>query len=192
MYLKTLVNSELHYDYASYTAQSITSAGSIYHLSAIGQGDTNSTRSGNSVLPRYLNLQVTLQSSVISDVVRLLVFRWKDNSTPTIADVFENSSMPVYSPLNDNISGNKKDRQIDIIKNKVLVVGSGTYSDVVFYKKVLDLNPQNKNIKDHIKFDNASTTAPVGGIYMILVSRKPSGANNIDFEGMHKLSFHDN
>lgn len=195
MYLKSLVNSELHYDYASYTGQNISSSGSIYHLSAIPQDDTNYGRSGNTVLPRYLNLQIRLVGDTTSptpviDTVRMLIFRWKDNSTPAIADVFENSSMPVYSPLNDNVSGNTKDRKIDVIKNKVFNLGKEANSLVVFYKKVMDLNPPNNQVKSHIKFNDAVTTAPQGGIYMILVGRQPSYSTG--FEGMHKLSFHDN
>lgn len=193
MYIKSLVNSELHYDYASYTNQNISSTGSIYHFSAIAQGDTNAQRSGNTCLPRYLNLVFTLHNTEgnVFDVVRMLIFRWKDNSTPTIADVFENASMPVYSPLNDNISGNSKDRQIDVIKNKIFLTGGESPSNGgLLYKKVIDLNPPSKTVKDHIKFNDAATTDEVGGIYMILVGRQP--VNFTIFEGMHKLSFHDN
>lgn len=191
MYLKSLVNSELHYDYASYTTQNISSSGSIYHLSEVSQGDGVTHRSGNSIMPRYLNVQVRLQnSSTTLDTVRLLIFRWKDNSTPTIAELFENTSMPVYSPLNDNITGNSKDRQIDIIKSKIFMVGSAQANPALFYKKVFDLNPPGKPIKDHVKFDGTTATAPSGGIYMVLIGRQST--QYTVFEGMHKLSFHDN
>lgn len=194
MYLKSLINSELHYDYASYTNQTINTSGQMYHLSAIPQDDTNYGRSGNSVMPRYLQVQIRLECDIAdsaTDTIRLVIFRWKDNSTPTVANLFENSSMPVYSPLNDEISGNVKDRKIDIIKNKVFLVGVNAVNNgTVFYKKVMDLNPPGKQIKDHIKFSDTSTTAPQGGIYMLLIGRQP--INTSIFEGMHKLSFHDN
>lgn len=191
MYLKTLVNSELHYDYSSYNT-TVDSTGSVYHLSAIAQGDTNAQRSGNTVLPRYLQLQVMLyQNAADFDTIRMMVFRWKDNSTPTIANVVEDSSNPIYSPLNDNISGNQRDRQIDVIKNKVFLVGpDASNNGAILYKKTIDLNPPNKQVKDHIKFDDTSTTAPVGGIYMILIGTQ--AVNTCEFRGMHKLSFHDN
>lgn len=195
MYLKSLVNSELHYKFNSYTGQNISTSGSIFHLSAISQDDTNYGRSGNTVLPRYLNMQIRLvaDSSAVSpvvDTVRLLVFRWKDNSTPVIADIFENTSMPVYSPLNDNISGNVKDRKIQIIKSKIFNLGIEANSITAFYKKVIDLNPPSNEVKAHIKFDDTTTTSPQGGIYMLLVGRQPTYTTSM--EGSMKLSFHDN
>lgn len=188
MYLKSLVNSELHYTYGTYTGQAISSSGSVFHLSAIPQDDTNYGRSGNSVMPRYLSVIVNLLAQEV-DTVRLLIFRWKDNSTPTISDLFENPSVPVYSPMNDNITGNARDRKIDIIKSKLMLMDK-TDRDGFLYKKTFDLNPPAKQIKDHVRFDDTATTAPLGGIYMVLVGRQPTLTTN--FDGMHKLSFHDN
>lgn len=195
MYLKSLVNSELHYLYNSYTGQTISSAGTIYHLSPISQNDTNYGRSGNTVLPRYLNIQVRLANFsggiTVVDTVRMMVFRWKDNSTPSVSDLFEDPTNPVYSPLNDNISGNSKDRQIDVIKSKLFLLGVPTPGNgTLLYKKVIDLNPPAKQIKDHIKFNDVQTTDPVGGIYMLLIGRQ--AVNTASFEGSVKLSFHDN
>lgn len=192
MYIKSLVNSELHYDYSSYST-TIDTTGQMFHLSAISQGDGISNRSGNSVLPRYLQVQFILLNTTTSifDTVRVMIFRWKDNSTPTVAQVFEDSSNPVYSPLNDNISGNIRDRQIDVIKNKVFVVGDQCINNGgTYYKKQFDLNPPNKNIKDHIKFNDTATTDEVGGIYMLMIGTQ--SVNTTNLRGMHKLSFHDN
>lgn len=192
MYIKSLVNSELHYDYSSYNT-TVDSTGSVYHLTAIAQGDSIAQRSGNSVLPRYLQIQFTLHNSEgnLFDTVRMMVFRWKDDSTPTIANVLEDASNPIYSPLNDNISGNVRDRQIDVIKNKVFLTGGESPSNGgIYYKKIFDLNPPSKQIKDHVKFDDTSTTAPVGGIYMFMIGTQ--AVNTTSFRGMHKLSFHDN
>lgn len=192
-YLKGLINSELHYDYASYTGQVVDNAGVIYHLSAIGQGDTNSTRSGNTILPRYLTYCVKLiNDNAPTDTVRFIIFRWKDNSTPLPADIFEDNSNPVYSPLNDNITGNVRDRQIDILKDEWVNLGTSSESNGSrFYKDTIDLNPPTKNIKDHIKYDNGVTTSPLGGIYMLFIGRRPT-LTATTFEGSHKLSFHDN
>lgn len=194
MYLKALVNSESHYVYNSYTGQAISASGTIYHLSAISQNDTNYGRSGNSVLPRYLNMQVRLHAGTDLtniDTVRMMIFRWKDNSTPSISDLFEDPSNPVYSPLNDNISGNTRDRQLDIIKSKLFLIGVQTPSNgSQLYKKVFDLNPPQKEVKDHIKFNNTATVDPLGGIYMLLIGRH--AVTTATFEGSVKLSFHDN
>lgn len=190
MYIKSLVNSELHYVDNSYTGQNISSAGSIYHLSGISQGDTNSTRSGNSVLPRYLNLIIKLQNGNADDVVRCMIFRWKDNSVPAMADIFENSSTPVYSPLNDNISGNVKDRKIDVLVTERIVLIPNTSAEIVLWKENIDLNAPTKTVKDHIKYDDNTSTAPLGGIYMLLVGRQPTTTTAM--EGNAKFSFHDN
>lgn len=187
-YLKSLVNSEMKYVYSTYTGQAISSTGTIYHLSAVAQGDTINQRDGNSIMPRYLNLNIRLQSQT-NDTVRMLIFRWKDNSTPVVSSIVEDASAPVYSPLNDNISGNRKDRGIDVIKNKLFVLDNVERKGQL-YKKTIDLNPPSKNIKDHCKFDNTLTTNEHGGIYMLLIGRQPT--TTTDFEGSHKLSFLDN
>lgn len=191
-YLRSLVNSELHYDYASYNT-TISSTGSIFHLTAIPVDNTNYGRNGNSIMPRYLQLMFTLHNSEgnMFDVVRMIVFRWKDNSTPTVADIVEDNSNPIYSPLNDNISGNTRDRQIDIIKSKWFLTGGESPSNGgVFYKKNIDLNPPSKRVKDHVKYDDTSTTAPSGGIYIMMIGTQ--AVNTTNFKGSHKLSFHDN
>lgn len=192
-YLKGLINSELHYDYSPYTGQVIDTAGKVYHLTAIGQGDTNATRSGNTILPRYMTVMIKLENSVIDfETVRVLLFRWKDSSTPVVADLFEDNSAPVYSPLNDNITGNLRDRQIDVLKDEWFTLGGDSMTrGSVFVKYQLDLNPSSKNIKDHIKYDNAVTTSPSGGIYLVLIGRN-TGLNATNFEGSHKLTFYDN
>lgn len=189
LYVKSLINSELHYDYSSYNT-TISSTGSIHHLTAVAQDDTNTGRSGNSILPRYLNLLFKFQNDNALDWIRFMVFRWKDNSTPTIADIVEDSSNPVFSPLNDNIAGNRKDRKIDVIKNKTFVFGDASYSNAIQYKKMIDLNPPVKQMKDHVKYDNTTTTSPMGGIYIMVVGIQ--AVNLSSLSGMAKLSFHDN
>lgn len=188
-YIKSLVNSELHYINNTYTGQAISSSGTILHLSATTQGNTNANRSGNSILPRYLNIFLKFEQGSVTDLVRCMLFRWKDNSTPTISDIFENASAPVYSTLNDNISGNNKDRKIDVLANKRLLIDT-TERDAVLWKKMIDLNPPSKNVKDHIKYDDNTSTAPLGGIYLLIVGRQPT--TTTDMEGNIKFSFHDN
>lgn len=92
-YLKTLVNAELHHTELGNQAVSITNAGSLTCLNDISIGDSNDTRTGNLILPRYLKLQGCFKAGASSvQTIRMMIFIWKDNTTPTLADILQVSN----------------------------------------------------------------------------------------------------
>lgn len=192
MYLKGLINSELHFVNTTIAATDITSTGNCISLSTVPQGDSNSERSGNTILPRWLvcSGSITAPNSALAfAVVRLIVFRWKESSVPVPADVLQ--SLNVFSQLNDDNTGNKNDRSIEILYNETCYVVNGTSENVKLFNFNIDLNPSTKNTKDHIIYDGATTVPYDNSIYMMYLS--DDGATPFPkLDCIVKLNFYDN
>lgn len=95
MKLKRLINVEYKlFDVADTTASSTTAT--LVSLASIGQGDTNITREGNSILLKSINVKSTIQAhaSATQSAVRYIVFRDNQGSVsdPTAAQLLEAST----------------------------------------------------------------------------------------------------
>lgn len=68
-------------------------SGSVIPLTFLAQGDTNGTRTGNSILPKLLSVRVRaiLHASATASVVRVIIFRDKnyDGANPAVNEVLE-------------------------------------------------------------------------------------------------------
>lgn len=78
-------------------ATSVGAGGTIYGLSSVPQGDTQSTRVGDFIQPRALiiNWDLYTVNSDIVTTIRLVVFRWVPSNAliaPVIADILENAA----------------------------------------------------------------------------------------------------
>lgn len=80
--------AEKKYHLDSETGTNITSAGAVYDLSAVAQGDTDTTRDGDSLYVRSVRVKgfVTNKGGAPSHT-RVILFQWFDDSTPTASNV---------------------------------------------------------------------------------------------------------
>jgi len=74
MYLKTLINSEPHNFYVN-TANNFNWAGYVVSLSDVPQGDGEGQRTGNRILPRFLNMNLHVVSAEGNTLIRVVLFR---------------------------------------------------------------------------------------------------------------------
>jgi len=87
---------------ASYTNVSVSSAGNVFGLTEVTQGDTDQTRDGDQLTLTSLQLRWQAIIGDTANYVRVIVFQWLANSVPTINSVL--LSLPlggeVLSPYN--------------------------------------------------------------------------------------------
>jgi len=98
-----------HLDYYLDTGGTMPVAGALYEINQISQGTTVSTRVGNKinyhsliVRPMVFNQSVTMTTRP-SHLTRLILFLWKPNSAPSVANILHDVSSGrkiMFSPFN--------------------------------------------------------------------------------------------
>lgn len=197
MYLKTLINSEPHNHYVG-TSNNYNWDGAIVSLSAVPQGDTNNARTGNRVLPRYLNVKWQVQSATGNNMMRVMLFRYWGETTSaapsvTVAEVLRvvGVERAPLSHLNEDNTGQKGDRnrRIEVLRN-VLVNVDQIERRAYTCEWDVEMNGMATNKKEHIEWRSSATEDPVsGGLYMLFIGHSVTNdAYNLE----SKLVFYDN
>ena len=186
-YLKGLVNSEmLHVNQVN--AAGIDYNGTIYHLTNIGQDDTASGRTGNSLLLKSVFLRVKFEkdaSATSSSCIKMMIIQDKQqvsDTTPAISDILE-SSGNIYSPLSPLKIGSSGRYKILYSKQFTLDVTGGWTSKVI--EKYIPMYL-------HVRYNGtAGTDIQKNGIYVIFISDKVTTL--LPTQTMYsRLGYHDN
>lgn len=204
MYLKGLVNAEPKYHEVT-NSNNFSYNGFVVALCNVPQGDGNTSRDGNRILPRYLNVRFHINRNMTGTTyphttVRYVIFRWWGESSnavgvaPAAADILETvgSQFTPMSPLNNEITGSRGDRnrRIEVHRTGMITLDSVSKSshDEEFNIK---LNGKNK-IKEHIEYFDSTTNPPTSGGFFILFIN--DNATNVDaaFYLYSRLVFYDN
>lgn len=201
-YLGSLVNSELHY-YTLSTSNNMDTATAPFSLDAIAQGDTSVTRTGNSILPRYLSLRLHINkkidpTSVAHETFRVMLFRWWGSSanaygTCTQSDVLSSTGNP-QSFLDQDITGKYDDfsRRIQVLRNEIFTLDnvSCTFKD---FEWNIEINGSNTKKKKHSSYvDGTANNPSSGGFWILIMSDNASGIMKSAYYIDSKLSFYDN
>lgn len=190
-YLKGIINAEVKNHYVDIN-QNVTSTGVIHALSSIIQGDTQNQRDGAKIFPRWLQIRGTFRNTNTDDTIRCLVFRWAENSVPTVATVLYGTPNP-HSFYAETVTGNKVDRTLNVLFDDRWNFVQGTNNEIQEKTMSVDINPSTSNRKLHIEYDNPAVGTPVmNGIYMLLIGTQAAGANEGFSLVKTKLSYYDN
>lgn len=160
---------------------------------AITNGTSDTTRIGNSILGRDLQVRLAMNftstigaPNVIGAHCRMLLICWKDNAsqnTPTIAKIFEQPNN-LYSPVNKDLSDSfvvMKDKFF-ALNNSSGVAGSAGFTTMKIYKK----------LNWHLRYADSTTNSPTQNhIYLILRCGNTSG-NSLTTSYYSRLNFTDN
>lgn len=201
MYIKGLINSEPKYHIVQ-SSNNINYNGAVISLSTLVQGDGNTHRDGNSVLPRYLSVNIQFGATDAGTqplTMRMIIFRYWGEKTSSGAPAVDVASVlsttgSQYAPLshlNEDNTGSKGDRtrRIEILKSELVDF------DLVQCRTVtrqLNFVMNQGNKKEHIKFLSASTLEPIsGGLYALFVSSDATSTNS-KYVLESKLTFYDN
>lgn len=180
--LKGLVNSEMLKKDTAFTPTAL-STGAVEHITAVAQGDSDSTRTGNSIFVRSWNFSGSIiknTSGANTQFVRISVVmdtQQQSDTTPTYTDIYESASP--YAHLNSNTVGRYK-----VIFSHIYSVNSSDHTAVAV--KI------NIPMRHHVRYNgSASTDIQRGGLYLCSSTDEP-GANMPTWQGEHRLSYHDN
>jgi len=191
-YIKGMINCEKHkMEFSDASGQNVLNTGTVYHLTGVGQDDTDSGRTGNSVLARGLYLSYTIRNSTVSPLpvstVRVLVIQDQQQISDTgpgnVTGILEYTSGPrvVTSPLDSATVGRwnilyDKRHELDTVNNPQDMVST--------YIK----------LRSHLRY-NGSGAGDIQkhGIYAIFISSDASGTSNpIIYQMQSRLYFYDN
>lgn len=160
-YLRSLINVE--HQKADFTivngGQSTTPT--VVHLSAIAVGDSEGSRTGNSILCKYLYMKgsILMNSSALATKCRLIILRDKQqvgDTSPAMTDVYEGANTLAF--LNKNTVG-----RFDILYDKTFNLDS-VNNQIVLPDKYIRLN-------SHVRYNGtASSDVQKGGLYSICIS----------------------
>lgn len=178
--LKGIINSEKKYHTVSISG-AMSSSGSVQALTAISQGDTNSTREGNSLLLKslYLRMCITQHSSAVSTFYRLLLIKdlqQVSDTSPGVTDII--SSATIGSGLNKSNAGRFQ------VLHEFVFSTDNSKTTTRFIKKYI---PQNF----HIRYNGTtSTDIQKNGLYLVYLSDQ--GTNTPNLNATIVSSFYDN
>lgn len=155
-YIKGLVNSEKHV-FESNLTTAVDSAGVINGLISVAQGDTNITRSGNSIFCRKLVMRGSylLHASATSTVIRYIIFvdnQQVSDTAPAVTAVL--AAADVDSMLNVGNWG-----RFQLLLDRTIVLDSNYPKRYV--KHVIPM-------KHHVRFNGAAASDNQKGTFYIL------------------------
>lgn len=144
------------------TYTSIDATGSVTHLSAVPQGDTDLTRDGDSLTLISLQFKMAwLASGDTSNMCRCIIFQWYGNTTPVIGNVLPGSGA-VGAVLEPYVHDGRK--MFSVLYDKTLFVNPVSIPGNMAVRNIYKI-PKKK-----IFYFAGGTTTPINGIYMIFLS----------------------
>lgn len=164
---------------SSYSAL-LSYSGVVEDISAMARGDSDSNRDGDRCLPISLDLSYVIYGETYSSVYRMIVFRWLENTTPTVADILLSSGSG-YSVT----SGYQHDQRglFNILYDKTHTVSNNGGSELVHVKRHL------KMAKKQIDYSAGGTTGS-NKIYVLGITDR-SLATSATVAYISRLNFTD-
>lgn len=182
--LRGIVNSEMFHTDANFTDNSATNY--IHNLTAISQGDTESQRTGNSLLLKSLSINGYMQinpSTAAATRVTICLVRDKQqiqDTTPGLGDIFTSAS-DTQTLLNRTTVGRF---QIMWRKQYILTAVTGGGDVARIFKKYTKLN-------FHTRFNgSASTDIQKNGLYLCILTSEVTNYPTIVLNT--RINYHDN
>ena len=177
------LNVEVKYFDASLsgTMSQITAAGNFNHLTAIAQGDGQSTRDGNSIKCIGFDMRFELQqhSTPTSQIVRVVIIRqgYNDAYTPLCSDIFSDGTQ-IKSFRNVNES-----RGYKVLYDRSFMLDT-LQKDGIFVKKHIPMS-------HHIKWDGtAGADTTFGHLWSFVVTDEATNRASVDL--ITRLRYVDN
>lgn len=179
-WLKSMVNVEKLLHEVAVSANPNTT-GTVTHLTAISQSDTQSGRTGNSIKIVSLNMSFFIRrnSGAGQSALRFCIVR--DNqqvsdTAPSFTDVFSASN--TYSLLNAGTLG-----RFSILMDRKITLDDAGQSMVNLVKNI--------NLNHHVRYNGTSgTDQQKGALYLLLVSNEATATPSV--EGTIRVRYIDN
>ncbi len=155
-----LMMSEKKYHNASQSPTQEDYAWGVANLSSVAQGDGDTTRDGDVIRGRYLDIRYGWIVSDATNFTRLVILRWKSNTTITAAQVFTQDSH-ANTVMSEYHHDNRK--LFDILHDRTYALSTAGPACARCTARIPLKNKE-------IQFEAASTTYVKGGIYLFAAS----------------------
>lgn len=170
--------------------------GPISYLTTLSQGNTETTRVGNSIKLKGMNVRLQFTANGLNSIpqnVRVLLVKdlnrnaqpdGTDGPAPTLGSVITpdvpatSQVTNLYNFLNDNTSGRYK-----IIMNKMFTLDRGARAGLLIDKYF--------KLDDELKYATNTSTNPINGYYLWFMG-DASGSNVPNVTGVIRTKFIDN
>lgn len=179
-YVKGLVNSEMFHNTISNTSNP-TPLGTIVPLTNIAIGDSNVTRTGNSLFVRsiVMNMNCSQNASALDNTfIRMILFidtQQVSDTSPVSGDIFATTGPNAL--VNLDSAGRYK-----FLKTWEFALSTQNPAKVIKYYK---------NIRHHVRYNgSAATDVQKGGIYLALVSSQSTNVPTLNYHV--RIGYHDN
>ena len=159
----SLINVELKDSYVTATT-AVTTTALIENICDPAVGTGPAQRSGNSIKLNYIQDRALylMPSAAVSVFMRIVYFKWRDDTAPTLADILVSTSQPMVQHINKN-SSNKMSVISDVVYHFDDSKRQGTY---------LEFDKSFKSF--HVDFNEDGTTAKTR-IYRMSLSDDATG-----------------
>lgn len=181
-YLKGLVNSEMLKIDDGGLGATITNTGSnVFSFTDIGQNDTASGRTGNSILLKSINIKMIIHQHASATQTTFRCILFQDNqqiadTTPGISNLLDGTSVIAF--LNANQAG-----RFQVLKNWLITLDSA--------KQQMYRISHYQKFQHHVRYNGtAGTDIQKGGIYMIIYADEATNQPTLDYN--FRTSYHDN
>lgn len=182
-YIKGLVNSEMYHTIQNGSGLLSNAASpTVLNITAIAQGDTNTTRTGNSILLRNIAIRMEFINNTLTTATLYRIMLVQDNQTVAdettlaVTDILESAS--TLSFISTTTTGRFK-----ILKN--------WYFSTDSVSKVSKTISSYNSMMHHVRYNGtASTDVQKGAIFLVAFS--DDGTNKPLFSYNIKTSYHDN
>lgn len=179
--VKRLINSNAEHKYFDFefNAQTVDFSGAAYSISDVTQGDGDTMRDGDKLLPTSLSVRYAFQAGDATNAFRFLIIRWKCSaSTLSIGNIFQTlgTTRAPYEPLIHD-----QRNQFDVLMDRL--INLDTYHPQVIINKRLKL------AKKMINYSAAGTTGS-NKLFVVVVSDSGAAAHPT-LNGWTRLNFTD-
>lgn len=148
----------------------ISTAGYVAQMSGIGQGDTDTSRDGDSLLVKSLNLNYQIEVGDTFNVIRVIMFQWFPTSVPTAGNILQDVTLGVLNPhqtYNHDLRYNYK-----VLYDKTHTIGAtSTNIPIVKISKQVYIT---SGFKRKLQYQAATTTGN-NQFYLMAISDSSAG-----------------
>lgn len=186
---------QTNYTYGPASGVQVTTIGVLTNVTDIAQGAQSDERIGDKITTCSFGINLTINPSASNAIetplyCRLLVFIWKDDSTPVLTDIFEDITKGWLSFLRYD---NKVKRKILYDKIWSQWVEGAAPTSAMSPSKVIKVNLNLSKLKRRLNVVNyqPSSANAVNHLYYILISNSAVAANSWNFTVIDRVTWID-
>ncbi len=184
--VKSMINSKInlsleHKYFVGNVSNFTDSTGNVVNMTAIPQGDTDLSRDGDACTFSRLDVRGVVYGADTTNMIRLVLFQWKPQSTPTLGLIFQD--LATWGPITP-LTHDTRD-QYHVLDDRLLATSLNGPNAVSFDFSV----PKNRLLKQQCRFQGGTTTGS-NLIYLGLVTDSAAATHPL-VQYNTKVWFHD-